>query len=227
MKKQITIGNRTFESQTECETYIREVLNEIGTTDSVKSKSAQHFDFLSALCERHPDHTDKLKNFVDFQIYTNMWSKHGLALNIVNRDDSTTEISWRICLTGTAKSTKTRFCSALRQCVSAQIQEFRARTDLSRCMLCKGSLKGKAPHIDHHEPQFAKLVEDFMELNKSITMPTEYDKKKVTFETLFRKEDVEIGASFGRYHLENATLRVLCETCNLTRKRYKKETNFR
>jgi hypothetical protein len=66
-------------------------------------------------------------------------------------------------------------------------------------------------------------VENFIELN-NIIIPTEYNKKEHTFQTLFTDKDVWIGKLFEKYHLENATLRVLCETCNLTREKYKKTT---
>ena len=52
-------------------------------------------------------------------------------------------------------------------------------------------------------------------------MTIEYNKKDITFETLFKEEDTWIGKLFELYHLQHASLRVLCETCNLTRKKYK------
>lgn len=67
-----------------------------------------------------------------------------------------------------------------------------------------------------------------MELNKeTIIMPIEYDKKDITYETLFKDEDAWIGNLFKPYHLQHATLRVLCETCNLTRKKYKNNERFK
>lgn len=225
--KQIIIGNKIFKTQTECEKYTRSILTELGLTDSVKIKNEEYFNFLILLCKRHPHHIDKLNKFVDFQIYQDALNKRGLALNIVNNDNTYTEISWRICVTGTGKSQKTLFNSALRQCISYQIKEFRYASDLSYCRECNCSLDDKTPHIDHDEIQFIKLVEDFMELNKeTIIMPIEYNKKDITFETLFKDEDTWIGKVFEPYHLQHATLRVLCETCNLTRKKYKKQSAF-
>jgi hypothetical protein len=226
--KQIIIGNKTFKTQTECEKYTRSILTELGITDSVKIKNEEYFNFLILLCRRHPHHIDKLNKFVDFQIYQDSLNKRGLALNIVNNDNTYTEISWRICVTGISKSSKTLFNSALRQCISYQIKEFRDASDLSYCRECKCSLDNKTPHIDHDEIQFIKLVEDFMELNKeTIIMPIEYDKKDITYETLFKDEDAWIGNLFKPYHLQHATLRVLCETCNLTRKKYKNNQRFK
>ena len=220
--KQIIIGDKTFKTQLECEKYTRSILTELGITDSVKIKNGEYFNFLSLLCKRHPHHNDKLNKFVDFQIYQDALNKRGLALNIVNNDNTYTEISWRICVSGTGKSSKTLFNSALRQCISYQIKEFRDASDLSYCRECNCSLDDKIVHIDHNEIQFIKLVEDFTELNKLTTiMPIEYNKKDITFETLFKEEDTWIGKLFELYHLQHASLRVLCETCNLTRKKYK------
>jgi hypothetical protein len=221
---QIKIGNKIFKTQKDCEIYTRKILTELGMTNSVKIKNEEYFNFLLLLCKRHPYYLEKLNKFVDFQIYQDALNKRGLALNIVNNDNTYTEISWRICISGKGKSQKTLFNSALRQCISYQIKEFRDSSDLSYCRECNCSLNDKTPHIDHHEIQFIKLVENFLELNKeTIVIPVEYNKKNITFETLFKDEDIWIGKLFENYHLQNATLRVLCETCNLTREKYKKE----
>ena len=225
--KQIIIGNKTFKTQTDCEKYIRTILIELGITNSVKIKNEEYFNFLILLCKRHPRHLDKLNKIVDFQIYQDVLNKRGLALNIVNNDNTYTEISWKKCVTGTGKSPKTLFNSALRQCISYQIKEFRDASDLSYCRECNCLLDDKTLHIDHHEIQFIKLVEDFLEINKeTIIIPIEYNKKNITFETLFKEKDMWIGKLFEPYHLQNATLRVLCETCNLTREKYKKQSVF-
>lgn len=223
MKKHITIGNQTFKTQTECEKYTRKILTELDITHSVKMKNNDYFKFLLLLCNRHPHHIDKLHKFIDFKIDYGVLNKRGLALTIVNSDNTYTEISWRNCVSGKIKSSKTLFNSALRQCISYQIQEFRYASDLSYCNKCDCSLDDKIIHIDHDKIQFKELVENFLELNKgSINIPIEYNKKEITFETLFKDQDAWIGTLFEAYHLQNATLRVLCETCNLTREKYKK-----
>jgi hypothetical protein len=43
----------------------------------------------------------------------------------MNHDNTCTEISWRTCVTGKDKTPKSLFNSALRQCISYQIQDFR------------------------------------------------------------------------------------------------------
>lgn len=220
MKKQIIIGNKIFKTQTECEKYARSILTELGIINSVKLKNEEYFNFLMLLCKRHPRWEEKSIKFIDFQIYKDALNNRGLALNIVNNDNTRTEISWLICIKGESKSVKANFNSALRQCISSQIKEFRDSSDLSCCKICNCSLSDARINIDHHEIQFKKLVEDFIEL-KNIIIPTEYNKKPVTFEKLFKDEDTWIGKLFEKYHLQNATLRVLCESCNQRREKYK------
>ena len=219
MKQPIVVGNVSFKTQTECEKYTRNILNELGSTDSVKLKNEQSFNFLVSLCKRHPNCIEKLLHFNDYQIRCDALNKTAMALFIENTDGSLTEISWRICVTGKYKSIKTLFNSALRERIEPQILDYKNKTDLSYCRKCNCSLT--IPHIDHDEPQFQQLVDDFVDLN-IIQIPTEYNKKDVTFQPLFTTKDVWVGELFETYHFENATLRVLCQTCNLTRKKYKK-----
>ena len=200
---------------------------ELGITCSVKIKNNDYFNFLFLLCKRHPNYDEKFQKFIDFKVYNNIQSKEGPKLKIVNNDDTFTEISWRICVSGQYNTNKRLFSEALRECISIQIKDFKSKNDLSYCRECNCSLTEKILHIDHHEPQFKQLIEDFVELNKEIIyIPTEYDKKEITFRKLFIEKDRWIGELFEKYHLENATFRVLCETCNMTREKYKSKSKL-
>jgi len=220
MTKQI-IGNKIFKTQTELEVYTRKILTDLGVTNSVKFKNDEYFNFLLLLCKRHPNYDNKFKQFMDFTISYNKLNKKGLALNILNNDGSFTEISWRICVLEKCKSIKTLFNNALRENIMNQILDFKNNSDLSFCRECNSLIdKNTNIHIDHYQIQFKQLVEDFLKFNK-IIIPIEYNKKEVTFQTIFKEKDSWIGKLFETYHSEHATLRVLCETCNLTRKKYK------
>lgn len=217
MKKPIQIGHLFFKTQSECEKYTRKLLTEVGVTDSVKIKSEDTFHFLLLLCKRHPDYIKKLQHFSDFNIQYDTLNTKALALNIVNKDGSYTTISWKTCVTGKNTSNKTMFNSALRVNIESQIFYFKKNTDLSFCKLCNCSLN-LGCHIDHEEPQFQQLVDNFIHKNK-IDIPTDYNKKEFTSQPLFKIKDKWIGTAFETYHLEHAKLRVLCPTCNLTRKK--------
>jgi hypothetical protein len=211
-----------YKTKKELENAVKAKLQELGVTESLKGVSQAHYDFFYNLCKRHPRQLDKLKNIEDIEIRQDAMNKKGLAINIINKDGSKTEISWRKCVSGISESQSQLFKSALRQSISSQILEFREKADVSICSLCKTSLKDKTLHIDH-EIHFIKLVEDFLELNK-INIPDEYDKKQITFETMFKNSDKHIGDLFYDYHLKHAKLRVVCEKCNLTREKWVKPT---
>jgi hypothetical protein len=218
----IIIGNNIYKTQKDCEINVRNKLIEIGITKSVKDKSIDIYNFFIDLCKRHPRQDEKLKNIVDFQVKPDALSKKGLALNIINNDGTTTEISWRICVTGKGHTSEQLYNRALRQTISSQIQSYREKddTNITICSICNNCLIDKKFHIDH-EIQFAKLVDDFTNLH-NIIIPSEYNKLPITFERTFITNDEWIGNLFYYYHLEHAILRVLCEKCNLTREKYKK-----
>jgi hypothetical protein len=218
-RQTIIIGNNIYKSQTECKNDIRNKLIEIGITKSIKCKSIDSYNFFIDLCKRHPNHENKLKNIIDFEIRQDVLNKKGLALNIINNNETTTEISWIICVCGKYPPPQQLFNMALRHSISPQIQAYRENTDISICSICNKCLKDKMFHVDH-EIQFAKLVSDFTHLH-NIIIPIEYDKLPTTFEKTFKLNDKWIGDLFFKYHLEHAKLRILCENCNLTREKYK------
>lgn len=119
------------------------------------------------------------------------------------------------------KSTKELFTGALRYLISDQINDYRNSADLSYCLLCKCSLLNKTVHIDHYEKQFAQLVSEFLDLYQDVEMPTSYDKIELTYQPVFKEQDSWIGVRFVKYHSDNTTYRVLCEKCNLSRKKWK------
>ena len=217
----IKIGNNIYKTQKECENCVRKRLLEIGVTKSVKTKSIDSYKFFIDLCNRHPYRDEKLTNVIDFEVKQDALNKRGLALNIVNDNGTTTEISWRKCVTRRIDTPKQLYNMALREKISAQIESYRDKedTNMSICSICKDTLRNKRVNIDH-VIHFAKLVDDFTELH-DITVPVEYDKKPVTYERVFQTNDVWIGNLFFDYHLKNAKLRVTCEKCNLSRKKYK------
>ena len=109
----------------------------------------------------------------------------------------------------------------MRFSIKEQIDEFRKSSDLFRCKLCNCSLLGKQIHIDHHEPHFSEIVKDFLEIHKQeLVIPKKYKSIEITHELSFSDDDKWIETEFQKYHLDNATLRVLCITCNLSKEKH-------
>jgi hypothetical protein len=217
MKKTIKIGDKTFSSNAECERYTRSLITEMGITKSVKQNNMNTFKYLLNLGERHHNYEEKFERFIDFEIRVDIMNKKGLALFIVNNDRTITEISWKKCITGKTTPIRDLFISSLRESIYPQISHYRENTDLSYCRICDCSLIDKLIHIDHYEPQFAELINNFLEIHNGLVIPTKYDKNKITYHTKFKEQDEWIGDKFAKYHLEHATLRVLCESCNIKR----------
>ena len=219
----IVINGTVFKTQSEFKCDVRKRIETIGITQSVKSKCIDSFYYFTAVCQRHPNCKEKLQHMVDYQITQNLINHSGLALHIVNSDMSLTEISWIKCISGTSVKSKDTFIEALRHCIYPQIQEFKQQShvNLSYCLICKTESTDVKYHIDH-EIQFAKLVEDFMQQYPLLPIPLEYDKESCIYLPLFKKRDMNIRDLFYDYHQKHAKLRVLCETCNLTRPKYKK-----
>lgn len=221
MSKFIMVGDNQFKTQTELYNYTRNIIYEIGITESVKKVNQIYFNFLLLLIERHPMYTEKIKNFSDFRIYQDFMNKNALALNIVNKDMSYTTISWICCIKGRGRKKEDMFKQSLRECISEQILDFKNTSDLSQCIKCNCSLNENNIHVDHNSKQFIELVNNFLKMNSHIKMPTIYTKKEKTNQSKFKPEDKWISELFYKYHKENADLRILCKKCNITRKKHK------
>ena len=121
-----------------------------------------------------------MRNFADFAVRRDLLNTSALALYIVNTDGSTTEISWRKCITRKAETGLSMFRAALRNSVKDQVLDFRAAQASVTGSACPTCSRPIAPslarpsalhkqtdsfHVDH-VVHFAKLVEDFMEESK-------------------------------------------------------------
>jgi hypothetical protein len=175
-----------------------------------------------------------MRNFADFAVRRDLLNTSAMALYIVNTDWSTTEISWRKCITRKAETGPSMFRAALRNSVKDQVLDFRAAQTNAACPLCNRpiaptdwrpvpeSLRFPRRQVDSfhvdHVVHFAKLVEDFMEENKgTIVAPIQYDKEPRTLLTIFTESDAALADRFREYHFHHAQLRALCVACNLTR----------
>jgi len=68
---------------------------------------------------------------------------------------------------------------------------------------------------------FQKLVEEFLQTYNG-ELPSKFDTiKDNSNRCCFMDIDNQLSKDFYDYHKENASLRVLCEHCNLRREKYK------
>lgn len=215
MSRVFLVEKQNFNSQKECTNYVQEILGDMGVTKSVKNENPHNYSFLIELLKRHPTCEKKTEGMCDISICVNPRNGVGYQLNIEKIDGTTDSISWVDCVSGKPKAEKTKFNSALRESVSDQIKDFKSSNDTSLCEMCDHRIVGvcEADHIIY----FDKLVEMFISQNPTISMPKKYGKKTPCNSTMFLEEDLNIGELFSEFHRVNATLRIVCLTCNRTR----------
>ena len=213
MKQSVSIGDLKFESKKEAELYVKNKMNSIGGVGKLKKNYYDDYLFFYTLFQRHNHADEKLLNCVDINLYN---TYNSLAFEIVNKDNTFTEISWKKCITNRDDTNQSLFKKALRNIIKPQIDEFRLKCDVSICELCSCSIDNKNSHIDHII-HFHKLVSQFCDEYDFGDIPTEYGKKYNTYLVSFLEEDEPIGEAFFDFHLENAKLRKICSNCNLKR----------
>ena len=100
----------------------------------------------------------------------------------------------------------------MRQAVRPSIQNFRENVP-QICVKC-GSTTNL--HVDHESPQFEALCKSFEARH---VMPTSFDDHPQLHMAIFRKQDVNLANAWIRYHDDTCKLRMLCATCNMSRRR--------
>ena len=212
----ITIGTEVFKSKIALTTFITKSIKTLGETSSIKNIDYHFYLFLCELVKRHPSY-NMFGEITDISSQLNAM-KTGLELTLINTNSETYTISRETCINGQYKSINRHFYSALRVSIDSQIYDFKQSADITTCSQCK--LKTDKPQIDHII-HFEQIVHDFLQ-SHSITPPFIYDEQFKTFQSIFKETDKYIGDLFSEYHNKHATLRVLCQNCNLTRPTYKK-----
>ena len=109
--------------------------------------------------------------------------------------------------------------SAMRSSVDEQIFQFRKDNE-EKCVLCPNTDKLHVDHIIH----FDEIVLNFIDIMKSknIKIPDTFgDTNDETHRRCFLEIDNKFKNEWIYYHYKDATLRMLCQNCNLTRTKTK------
>jgi hypothetical protein len=204
----IEVNGLLFSSKTKLDEHVKQIISEIGPTQSLKQNNQEKYKFFVELFKRHPKYPEKIDGMCDVSITCNKIGK-GLCLNIIKQDGTIDDISWKMCVSGKEKD---RFKEALRVAIHDQISLFR-ETNETRCALCV-TTKNVEYHIDH-EIHFEELVHNFLKtckLNKPTQFQNAEDNRKK-----FKTEDENYENEWKIYHKQYAKLRILCKSCNLKR----------
>ena len=189
---------------------VQALIKRVGCTDSVRCQHPKEYDFLKNLLLKHP--RGKAHGLVDIQILHNRAS---YTLRFVKPGGCTDSISWRACI---SKPRTNHLTLCMRNAVRDQTVSFKEESDMV-CEICRVSttddcsLSPTSVHVDHIE-QFGLIKERFL---RNTTAPLIFDKTGYTIR--FCTHDQEFEAQWRDFHSKHARLRILCRTCNLTRKK--------
>jgi hypothetical protein len=219
--KPVIFEGQTYKSKSQFKNYCANLINNvIGECLDVKTKYPSEYEILIKILERNPTFTDEIKqNMNTIQIRNNAYG-NGLECNIIKEDGSEVAISWHQAIDGKSKSSKEELICALRTSINPQILQYK-HDNTNECVICQK--KGKV-HIDHYKPQFKKLSEDFIHSmeSKGVSIPNNFRNiDDRTNRRCFLETDNTFASKWNDYHRTNAELRILCESCNLSRSKTK------
>lgn len=218
------IADKKFSTKKEITEYCKALKRTVGiiyVADSIG------YRFLTALIrEGHLNAKHKLRKAINY-IYVDK-NKYGITRFMLKYLDGTEDdFSYISCIDNLGKETeearKSRIRkkknSAYRLSIKDQIQEFR-NNSYNICELCGNSSINTIFHVDHKNPTFAQLIEDFENI-VNVSIPEEFiDIDTTSYEHgrhMFREEDRKYCEWWKDYHKKCANLQILCSKCNLTR----------
>lgn len=225
VRKPIILLDKEFKTQKEFEKYVKKIIyDDIGICNDIKNIYPDKYNILIKILERHPDFDSKTENMCNLIITRDKLNKKALKILIKKNNNDIIDISWRCAITGKHTSKKSELASALRSSIDNQIHQFKAEHKNDCCKLC-GSVKKL--HVDHDETKnstFDELVFNFLAENKNLKIPDKFGElNDDTHRRCFLNEDNTFKEKWVEYHYNNASLRMLCEYCNLTRPKSKKK----
>lgn len=212
----IIFSGKTYKTQGEFESYVKKLIyTDIGVCNDIKNIHPYHFNTLIELLKRHPDFICKTKNMCNIKIIRDKLNINALKIIIINTDASEIDISWKCAITGKKKGNKHELMSAMRSSIDEHIFQFKNDSQ-EKCVLCPNTDKLHVDHIIH----FDEIVFNFINIMKSqnINIPDTFaDTNDDTHRRCFLPIDEEFKNKWVDYHYKYASLRMLCQNCNLTR----------
>lgn len=219
-REPIIFLDKTYKTQGEFEAFVKHLIyNDIGVCNDIKNIYPSHYNTLIEILKRHPEFNSKTQNMCNIKIIRDTLNINAFKIIIIKTDESEIDISWKCAITGKPKGNKHDLMSAMRSSVDEQILRFR-KNNKAKCALCPNTDKLHVDHIIH----FDEIVLNFINImeSKKIKIPDTFGD---TNDDTHRRCFLEIYNNFKNewieYHNKHATLRILCQTCNLTRTKTK------
>jgi len=213
-KNSIIFLEKTYKTQGEFEAFVKNIIyNVIGICNDIKNIYPSHYNILIEILKRHPDFFSKTQNMSNIKIIRDTLNINALKIIIINTDASEIDISWKVAITGKSKGNKHELMSAMRSSIDEQIYKFR-RDNEAKCVLCPNTDKLHVDHIIH----FDEIAVNFINIMERKNIPNIFgDTNDTTHRRCFLEIDEIFKNEWVGYHYKNASLRMLCQNCNLTR----------
>jgi hypothetical protein len=205
-----------FKTKTKLYEYVNSHINRIRECDSLKAQEEDFFNFCINLFKKHPGYPDKTRDLVDIKITRNSLNKMCYQLNVIRKDGSIEDISYRQCIY-TQKNNHLN--EAFRVAVTPDIMEFKNTHD-HICSNKHCTSDNYTTYDVDHVNYFEKLVYDFMK-DRTI-FPTEFS-ETIHNQRCFKSSDFNFEQEWIFFHRKHAVLQILCHTCNLKRKKWSKK----
>jgi len=218
MKQKYYIGELEFKTKKECEDYTRNIINNLGCC--IINNDHSHFAFFNNLLKNHPNCDDKIGYGIDyFYIQPNPLVKKYYQTMIKRLDGTIIDFSWVYCCKFKERTATDNLLKAMRTAIKDVVIDFKRSQRKLICNFCKTETElYENYHVDHENPSFQALKDDFLQLTK-LQIPSSFGDCKRYNLTIFNDEDNEFKNEWCIYHNNNCTFQILCRSCNLTKKK--------
>ncbi|GGW23342.1 DUF3223 domain-containing protein [Streptomyces alanosinicus] len=214
MARGVMVGNTHYQSKEAVRNACRSIVAAYGIGSEV---TGTHDDtFLRNLVALHPEY--ELKRGAGIAGFRVVRTEYGTTGFVVVRIDGTVnDFSWNACLTH--PSHRSQVLAALRSSIGPQIAETRsALLQAGSPLLCAvtGSLIPPGElHVDHYDPTFLELAEQFISENEGIEA---FRIKPDSGEGIsgLELEDLALEVAWRDFHQRNAQLRPVLKRVNLS-----------
>jgi hypothetical protein len=211
------IGDKGFKTKKDCENYTREIITNLGCCD-VKEDNNKYSFFLD-LINNHPEYIEKKGTGIKyFFIQPNPLNKKTYQTMIKRTDNSDIDFSWLYCCSFKPKTIKEDLNIAMRRTIYPFVSAFKRdmyiRHGKIQCYLCEIDNEDEDYQVDHDDPPFRELRDNFIKHTK-ILIPQTFGSCPKYKLNIFKPEDNEFEKAWSKYHNDNCLLQILCKKCNL------------
>lgn len=160
------VGRFRFDSRKDAEAEIRRILHEAPLDVPL---AGDERDLIEALIGLHPEAADKIGVGIQ-SVHVAVIDYGSRGFWVTRTDGSMCDVSYRKALTGAPANLRQQIHAALRMAVREDVNEFRrqwfaAAGDNPICPLTGQRLTlGPSSHVDHIDPQFADIADEFIAL---------------------------------------------------------------